>query len=648
MTISIAAIIISLSGCNSDNPPTVPVVPASERPGSGIIAKEFVTYDGVHAVIALAVADVNADALQDVVVSENQSLLLYPADAGGGFSRVMVDDDFRNGDHISIVDLADDGDLDIVGASGGRNPAVAWWEHTDADFQRHDIDHPFVKQVTLKVADLEGDDDMDLVTLMLPNSIGWWRNDGSESFSMLKIDHDLESIADITVSDIEPDGDPDIVAVESGSNGIVIFENDGDAAFSPHSHGPGINNAGSVHTADLDNDGDTDIITPGFGSKAVWWRQDEEGDFSPRIIESISEGSQLVPADIDGDSDVDLIASATFSAWLNNGTGEFNNELVIASSRHVTGPLLPADINGDGLLDILARTMFSSLSADGSRDLVWFRNVATEELPKNVPEWNSDAVPELVAWNASTTLANDKVPDRYAASKVTDGDPRTSWVEGSEDDGIGERIELIIEPPVAVQSLMIMPGYFDERYWADNNRVARVSFKFTDDVGFITRLESDLSDSMEPQIIPVGLRTIWKLEIEILKVYSGEKWKDTAIAEVSFIGRRNRIPLATAEHAKNTPPVGGRLYTGVFLGLSNWYFYRDGTYEVFDRDFSDTGFWSYSDGRIYVTRFLRTVRRGESGASSGDPIVYDWSVRSNSENWQKIKSAEDSYDPAPR
>ena len=40
-----------------------------------------------------------------------------------------------------------------------------------------------------------------------------------------------------------------------------------------------------------------------------------------------------------------------------------------------------------------------------------------------------------------------------------------------EGDGIGETIAVALSSEITVDEIRIMPGHFDARYWADNDRI---------------------------------------------------------------------------------------------------------------------------------------------------------------------------------
>ncbi|MBP8083588.1 MAG: hypothetical protein KAZ87_10355 [Spirochaetes bacterium] len=62
--------------------------------------------------------------------------------------------------------------------------------------------------------------------------------------------------------------------------------------------------------------------------------------------------------------------------------------------------------------------------------------------------------------SASSCLEDEREDKRYAAWRVFDCDNKTSWVEGADDEGIGEQLRFFAYPEfVNVRGVEILPGY---------------------------------------------------------------------------------------------------------------------------------------------------------------------------------------------
>ena len=186
-----------------------------------------------------------------------------------------------------------------------------------------------------------------------------------------------------------------------------------------------------------------------------------------------------------------------------------------------------------GVLDIEIRdgsNLDYRVSRDG-RPLPISRD-AVEQLSRGTV---SDA-PDAVTARATSYLL-DSSAYHYGPGSAMDGDPLTAWVEGKDDSGEGEWIEITFSHEQSIAGVIVSPGFFDDRYWEDNNRVARAEIRFA---GLTEYIELDVSfaDEMVPQIVQFDPVTTTSARIRIGDVYPGSRWDDTPISEVQFISDR--------------------------------------------------------------------------------------------------------------
>ena len=166
---------------------------------------------------------------------------------------------------------------------------------------------------------------------------------------------------------------------------------------------------------------------------------------------------------------------------------------------------------------------------------------------------------------ATSFLPDQKNPTRYAPKSAVDGDPATSWVEGAEGPGVGQKIAVAVPEGAAV--ITVLPGFGDSRYWSRNNRLrsarlrlyaladileaATVRWGHTYMVRGLEEAVLSFSDEMRPQNsplpkAPMKLKSNERLLVvlEILQVYPGSQWDDTCISEIHFLDAAGR-PLRT-------------------------------------------------------------------------------------------------------
>lgn len=105
------------------------------------------------------------------------------------------------------------------------------------------------------------------------------------------------------------------------------------------------------------------------------------------------------------------------------------------------------------------------------------------------------------------------------------------WVEGVPGNGIGEKLFI---PAVAVKNIFISNGYIDflrPDLYEKNSRLKKIKIIDTEnDTEFI----KELDDTPCPQRIEFKDNKDRQIEIEILEVYKGTKYKDTCVNFIVF------------------------------------------------------------------------------------------------------------------
>ena len=136
--------------------------------------------------------------------------------------------------------------------------------------------------------------------------------------------------------------------------------------------------------------------------------------------------------------------------------------------------------------------------------------------------------------------ASSSLNDSYKAEFANDLSYKTAWVEGKKDEGTGEYLEYYFKnDSPRITEIIISNGYMkSEETWKNNNRVKKLKL-YVNGVPFGIL---NLKDSRTDQYFEVGTLghnkngTDLILKFEILEVYKGSKYNDTAITEIYFDG----------------------------------------------------------------------------------------------------------------
>jgi len=240
-----------------------------------------------------------------------------------------------------LMDVDEDGDLDIVAGGKGNNAVIRWFEAPTGDrrnlssWPMHDLGG-VGWLMSLFSHDMDGDGDLDL--MLSDRKIGdadlrgarWLENPGtSEDQTLAWTNHYIYHPDDgatevmfLDLVDLDGDGLVDVVVPLSNGNRLRWFHRLDSSGLNwveylidfPSGVGQ---RAKSIRAGDLDNDGNLDLVLStgegGTSTSGVIWLEPTSGVFAPIWTEHEISGldgikfddSQLI--DLDGDGDLDVI-----------------------------------------------------------------------------------------------------------------------------------------------------------------------------------------------------------------------------------------------------------------------------------------------------------------------------------------------------
>ena len=379
----------------------------------------------------VTVADFNGDGKLDVAASN--TLLL-----GNGDGTLQGDPIvFGQGGQAVTGDFNNDGfpDIAVVTSGGGGSSANVQILLNDgkAGFtagQTFQIPTGVFTAFSLAAAgDVNGDGKIDLVGYTYSNKTSGdvlvllGNGDGSfgppASFPGVA----EEFVKGFALADLNGDGKPDIMIVTTGqsssNNTFSVLLNNGDGTFAPAVNYFAADVDGNVVAADLNKDGKIDVAVGTDTHGIALLLGNGDGTFQPAtfIIDTAFTNSppQLAVADLNGDGNLDLIASGvilspspqnTYQVLLGKGDATFTPLAPVTDT--FADAVQVADFNGDGKLDLLGQVSNSVPAlvlgnADGT-----FGSPLLLEPPGGfaplVADFNGDGLPDIVIPTSGLTL----------------------------------------------------------------------------------------------------------------------------------------------------------------------------------------------------------------------------------------------------
>lgn len=304
------------------------------------------------------------------------------------FERHDVDT-FNGASDGWVVDIDNDGFKDIVGTS--YSDGICWWKNDGhQNFTRMAIssssENPFARTVraTLhdgSIIDLNNDGYVDLVTATMNNNqISIWINNGSGSFIKTIIDNQSFGAHTVDVVDINKDGYLDILIASMGNETkdgeFAIYYNNGNLGFAKEKLHATVNSSGTfIHSGDIDDDGDIDILYTEWiwnaPSQLGLYRKTDLG-WEKYQIDAVKGFHTAMLKDLDKDGDLDILAAAynnsSFYIYTNDGNGNYSKTWEMFGKLAIW--LDMADFDNDGDNDLLG----AAQNPGPSPDLYWIEN----------------------------------------------------------------------------------------------------------------------------------------------------------------------------------------------------------------------------------------------------------------------------------
>ena len=330
-------------------------------------SSQFDLPDG-NSPFVIELVDINGDDDLDIFYSAPIGTGTFVLDNDGnsnfGEPRLLLNNSVSVFGPVAFVDIENDGDNDMLFSTTIDQICVAELENgvvPGIQVFPSGIESNIADSVDL--VDMDDDGDLDLV--VVEPRISVFLNSGDGTFSDPQVTEFGSGFAESAFGDLDNDSDIDIVILNRTSQQISIALNNGGGTFS---QGPVVDSIGGfsrgLALADLNGDSNLDIVallgdTPEVVVSLILNQGDGTFLLDKSTFMTGVSSIDLAVADFDGDADVDLVvtngAEATTTILFNDGDAFFSDSATIATDGFPV-TVAAADMDGDLDQDFVVAT----------------------------------------------------------------------------------------------------------------------------------------------------------------------------------------------------------------------------------------------------------------------------------------------------
>ncbi len=358
-----------------------------------------------------AAGDFNGDGHLDLITpSVNCGVTISLGNGDGTLGPAAPTDnvsDSRCPREVAAADFNNDGKLDAVfiGCESGASLCGVFVSlgNGDGTFQPRVRVAPEEYFADMKVADLNGDGNLDLATVVTQQGstgeVIVLLGNGDGTFQYRKIFAASNGVNQLAVGDLNGDGIPDVVAT-SAYGPINVLLGNGDGSFQPFKEfellPPGDGGSGSYSQyptlVDANGDGKLDLFLTGGGIIEALGKGD--GTFSAPVVYGVAAVGQPILTDFDQDGKLDIVVPASnpgdpsdsdIDVLFGKTDGSFRPPVLYRSAGYEQfwNILVEADMNGDGRPDLIGE--IGSFDAPTTFLVMLNHQTATVQLPLSTP-----------------------------------------------------------------------------------------------------------------------------------------------------------------------------------------------------------------------------------------------------------------------
>lgn len=178
----------------------------------------------------------------------------------------------------------------------------------------------------------------------------------------------------------------------------------------------------------------------------------------------------------------------------------------------------------------------------------WVRSdlVIVNETSENKADNNNKAdLPAMIKPVVVTSISQlaDQSGKNYSPYNLIDDDLATAFVEGFDDEGIGEVITFEFDKEYSFSQIVWYPGYdASEELFRKNGYPVSLEFRFSNGESFISAIDGASYGDKVTIDLEKRISARW-IEVTFRGAVAGSEWSDTCISEICFYGTRETKEL---------------------------------------------------------------------------------------------------------
>ncbi len=244
------------------------------------------------------------------------------------------------------------------------------------------------------------------ITILLNSGTGTFTGSNKRNFAS------ATNPTDVAVGDFNKDGKLDVVTCSQSNDNFSLLIGDGAGNLAAPINFAAGDLPQGIAVGDMNKDGNPDVLVTNRGTpqNLYVYLGNGSGGFAAPTIVTIPNIWDITVADFNGDTNLDfaVYVGNTVQVWFGDGTGTAYSPGPTITSFGISGnPITSADLDGDGDIDILASSGYTLNDGSGNFSARVILPQTGDEY--TVADLNKDTHPDIIANDNNQNTPNTRI-----------------------------------------------------------------------------------------------------------------------------------------------------------------------------------------------------------------------------------------------